>query len=684
MRKRWMEILILMGLTLLTVSCGTGNTKTIDHWSANSSAMHSIVEYVENSVNKSSEGYIPKEDRIAVFDMDGTLYGERFPTYFNDWLFIQRALYDDTYEAPAELKAFAQAWEDKVLRGIPIERFDEKERELGPKLYEGLTPELYAETVRKFKNLPVRGFEGMTYGEAYFEPMVSLVKYLYDHDYEIYIVSATYRDAVRVMTEGILDQYIPRDHVIGTDLLYVASGDMDENSMFYELTPDDELVIAGELFLKNQKTNKAAMIQQEIGRMPVLAFGNSTGDFSMATYTLQNEKYHGRAYMLLCDDTERDYGDLKTAADFRKKCDANGFYTVSMKEEFSAIYPEGVTKTEIKLTEEELSRKRTALLSNYWTAGSAAAEEINAYLTAVTDETSPDYIPVEDRIAVFDLDGTLMCETDPFCFEYMVFADYALNSGSETVTAEVKAVAQEILDAAGKEKPDGMSVRQAKAGAIAYRGMTMEELADMVDKFKDTEAWGFEGMTRGEAYYKPMVELFETLQKNDFTVYVVTATERNIVREIIKGTLDIPPSQVIGTEYGYAAENQGNAKDTDYMFQPGDHVVFDGDYSGENAKMSKVVAIVREIGKQPVLAFGNSSGDLAMEIYTISDNPYKSAAYMVVADDAQREYGDPEGAESRKASYSEQGIGVISMRDDFRTIYGDGVSRQKTETANTE
>ena len=104
--------------------------------------------------------------------MDGTLCGKCFPTYFNDKLYIQRALYDDGYEAPAELKAFARAWEDKAFLGIPIEDFDAKQRELGPKLYEGLNPEEYAEVVRKFKAVPARGFEGMTYGEAYFQPMV--------------------------------------------------------------------------------------------------------------------------------------------------------------------------------------------------------------------------------------------------------------------------------------------------------------------------------------------------------------------------------------------------------------------------------------------------------------------------------------------------------------------------------
>ena len=335
-----------------------------------------------------------------------------------------------------------------------------------------------------------------------------------------------------------------------------------------------------------------------------------------------------------------------------------------------------------------LAESQPALLSEYWTEGSRAAASLNDYLTAVTDAASPDYIPVKDRIAVFDLDGTLMCETYPFCFEYMLFADYALKSGSDTITDAVRAVAQEIVDAAGKDKPSGMSTRQAAAGAVAYQGMTMDQLAQTVRIFKDSEAWGFTGMKRGEAYYKPMVELFDALLANDFTVYIVTATERNIVRAVIEGGLDIPPAHVIGTEYGYTATNQGDKADTDYTFQPSDQVVFDGYYDGENAKMSKVDAIVREIGQQPVLAFGNSSGDLAMEVYTISGNPYRSAAWMVLADDEAREYGNAGSAAQKKTDYEAQGIGVISMRDDFATIYGEDVVKtgefhQKEEYADS-
>ena len=312
------------------------------------------------------------------------------------------------------------------------------------------------------------------------------------------------------------------------------------------------------------------------------------------------------------------------------------------------------------------------LLADYWTEDSEAASKLNDYLMAVTDEASPDYIPAENRLAVFDLDGTLMCETYPFCFEYMVFADYALKH-ADTLPEDVVAVAQEIVDATGKDKPDGMSTRQAAAAAIAYKGMTTKELAQVVSDFKGSAAWGFSGLTRGEAWYKPMVELFEKLQANGFDVYVVTATERNIVREVVKGVLDIPPSHVIGTEYGYTATNQGDVADADYTFRAEDQMVFDGSYYGENAKTCKVDAIVREIGQQPVLAFGNSSGDVAMQIYTITNNPYRSAAFMVVADDERREHGDAESAAEKIPGYKAQGIEIISMRDDFETIYGQGV-----------
>lgn len=316
-----------------------------------------------------------------------------------------------------------------------------------------------------------------------------------------------------------------------------------------------------------------------------------------------------------------------------------------------------------------------ANLLQSWTENAAPKAALTAYMAAITDPESEDYIPVVDRVAVFDLDGTLMCETYPRCFEYMVFVDYALNNPNYTPTDEVKAVAQEIIDTRWQEKPSGISTRQAAAAAIAYKGMTPAELEDYVVGFMDSDAEGFTGLKRGEAFYQPMVELVSFLEANDFTVYIVTATERNIVRALVKDTLGISPARVIGTEYGYTATGQGDTADGDYTFQSTDKVVFDGNYYGENAKMSKVDAIIREIGQQPVLAFGNSSGDVAMCEYTVTQNPYASLSYIVLADDEAREWGDTAGAQAKIESYAKLGIGTISMRDDFATIYGSGVEK---------
>ena len=320
------------------------------------------------------------------------------------------------------------------------------------------------------------------------------------------------------------------------------------------------------------------------------------------------------------------------------------------------------------------------LLSS-WTNNAQAKNDLMDYLSDISKEGSEKYIPVEDRIAVFDLDGTLMCETYPWCFEYMVFVDYVLNNQDYTPSDEVRAVAQEIVDTKWQEKPSGISTRQAAAAAAAYAGLSPSELEDYVKAFMDSDAEGFTGLKRGDAFYKPMTEIVNLLRDYDFTIYIVTATERNIVRAIVRDTIGIQPQYVIGTEYGYTATGQGDAEDGDYTFQLTDDVVFDGSYYGENAKMCKVDAIVREIGQKPVLAFGNSSGDTAMCAYVLVDNPYPALSYMVIADDEEREWGDL-SAREKIDSYTELGIRIISMRDDFATIYGEDVQKDKNVTGN--
>ena len=93
----------------------------------------------------------------------------------------------------------------------------------------------------------------------------------------------------------------------------------------------------------------------------------------------------------------------------------------------------------------------------------------------------------------------------------------------------------------------------------------------------------------------------------------------------------------------------------------------------KNLKTNKVLQISQEIGKVPVLSFGNSGGDCAMHNYALSNSKYKSAAFMLIADDDARDHANRDKALTLGQQWRESGYYVISMRDDFKTIYGDGV-----------
>ena len=136
---------------------------------------------------------------------------------------------------------------------------------------------------------------------------------------------------------------IPANLCIGTDVTFTATGMGDTDGMDYTYKPDDQLVFGGEYITKNLKFNKVWFIAREIGKVPVLALGNSSGDLAMGQYTVNNSKYDARAYMLLCDDTEREYGKLDVAEKFKKSCEDLGFTTVSMKNDFATIYGDDVT-----------------------------------------------------------------------------------------------------------------------------------------------------------------------------------------------------------------------------------------------------------------------------------------------------------------------------------------------------
>ncbi len=314
-----------------------------------------------------------------------------------------------------------------------------------------------------------------------------------------------------------------------------------------------------------------------------------------------------------------------------------------------------------------------------WTAEAPLKTSLVPYMNAITDETSPDFIPMQDRIAVFDLDGTLCCETDPVYFDHMILRYRVLEDPTYSYKASdfEKEVAAEVDEFAKTGVyPEDLNVKHGQAVASAFSGMTIEQFTNYVVNYRNTPVNGYYGMTKGDAFYLPMVQVVNYLQANGFTVYIVSGTDRFIVRGLVAGKLPILPRNIIGSDETVVATNQGDKDGLQYTYTPEDKLVLGGNFVIKNLKMNKVSVINQEIGQQPVLSFGNSSGDYAMADYVISNNKYKSMAFMLCCDDTVRENGKPAAAEKMYQACNEHGWVPVSMLNDWTTIYGDGVVKK--------
>ena len=314
---------------------------------------------------------------------------------------------------------------------------------------------------------------------------------------------------------------------------------------------------------------------------------------------------------------------------------------------------------------------------SYWTEDAEARKQLVAYMEAITQEGSPDYIPVEDRIAVFDFDGTLFCETDPNYFDYTLLL-YRVTEDPEykEIASEFeKSVAAKIKDQnENGTKYEELPVEHGQAVASAFKGMTPEEFYAYIQEFKKLPMPSYEGMTRGGGFYEPMLQVINYLQANDFTVYVISGTDRLICRGIMENSpLQLPNKQIIGSDESIVAGLQNGVDGLNYTFTDGDKLLLGGEFIIKNLKMNKVTVIFKEIGQQPVLSFGNTTGDAAMAEYTTSENPYKSLAFMLCCDDLERENGNEKKANDMYGLCEKFDWIPVSMKNDWTTIYAEGV-----------
>jgi len=285
-------------------------------------------------------------------------------------------------------------------------------------------------------------------------------------------------------------------------------------------------------------------------------------------------------------------------------------------------------------------------------------------------------IPKEARIAVFDLDGTLFQETDPVYNDWKIYQYRILNDTNYTPTENQKRIVNKLNKAIKDHViPDDLEIEIYYSNAEIFKGMTLDEYDKYIKDFLNKPSDGYNNLLRGNAFFIPMLEIIEYLQKNQFNIYIVSATDRYQVRSVINGHINIPISNVIGTDYELSVINQGNKKGYNYNYIPNEKLILKGELLSLNSRLNKINGIIRNIGRKPILMFGNSEGDASMADYVISDNEYNSLSFMVLNDDLIRERGNQISANKMKQLCEKKNWIPISMKNDWKTIYGIDVSR---------
>ena len=316
----------------------------------------------------------------------------------------------------------------------------------------------------------------------------------------------------------------------------------------------------------------------------------------------------------------------------------------------------------------------------YWNENSPTKEKIVKFVEEATNPDSKNFIPPAYRIATFDMDGTFYCETAPLCFQEVMFLHRVLEDSSYNPPEDLLNLAKKIRPKVyNKEKlTPAESELYFKGLTRAYEGMTPEEYSRYVREFMETNETGLSNLKRGEAFYLPMVEIISYLANNGFAVYIDSACGYLTTRELVEGVIPIHPDRIIASDFVFTSTKMGKDKAGDHFYdRHQEKIVISGKPLVDNAKTMKIFSLLNQIGKKPVLSFGNSMGDSGMLEYTLQDNPYNSAAFFVLCDDTERELGNKEKAGKLKDFAMERGWNTISMKDEFRTIYGDKVERTR-------
>jgi phosphoserine phosphatase len=296
-----------------------------------------------------------------------------------------------------------------------------------------------------------------------------------------------------------------------------------------------------------------------------------------------------------------------------------------------------------------------------WRAGTVKSAIVE-FVTAVTQIDGPDYVSPEERIAVFDNDGTLWSER-PVQFQiYFALSrleELARKNPSLWLHLPYKAFLEHDIKAIA-----ALSKREALEPAFAtHAGMTPREFTETVKAWLAEAKHPTLGRLFKECAYLPQLELLRYLRASGFSRYIVSGGGMDFLRAFAEDLYGVPAAQVIGS----SVKTQFEIKDGAAV------LVKLPEINSFNDGEAKVENIQLHIGRRPILAFGNSDGDLAMMRYTMSGKG-RRMALLLHHDDKEREFAydrDFKLSPLAKAldNASRYGLSVVSMKRDWKRIY---------------
>lgn len=292
---------------------------------------------------------------------------------------------------------------------------------------------------------------------------------------------------------------------------------------------------------------------------------------------------------------------------------------------------------------------------------SDARRKITSFVQAVTTAGGPDYVAPDNRLAVFDNDGTLWSER-PAYFQFIFAFDRLRAMGDHPDVANDPDLAALMR---GDFAALGASAEQTilKAMALTHAGMTTDEFAAHVAEWVRTARHPDTGRPYTEMVYQPMLELLDYLRAHDFKTYIVSGGGVEFMRVFAEEVYGIPPQQVIGSSIVTTYE----------MRADGPVLVRQPEIDFIDDKVGKPININKIIGRRPIMAFGNSDGDHQMLQWTAAgDGPHLMG--LVHHTDGEREWAYDKGAhigglDAALTEAREKEWVVVDMQRDWAVIY---------------